>query len=832
MKKSWFKKGVSLLLAGSMVLSLAACSNNQEQQRANNAEAKKYVFDYEDLDLGLDGYDGYNVSNIQYINDKLYFLVWAYIDGENYVNKQYLITMNPDGSERTETEIKQPENENAVSGGIGDVDLLRSSVAEIIPEEEVSVDEEETPEDAEEEPEAEESEDMAVVEPLDNIGVDDELAGQITVNRYYNLMQVRDAETLVCIEQVNINDYTVPEAPVYKYENNLLCMDMQGNEIWRVPLQPYFEEEEYFDIQYLLTDSKEDIYLLSGEKCLTFDKDGNHISMAVLEHAGISKAFMDAEDNIRIIAWNDDYTKQYMAALDVKTGKETEAAELPTMLMNYDIKMGSGYELILTNNSGVYGFNSGDTEPAQIMSFINSDLNAGYLDQIIFLEEDKFVASYWDQSDNQNHVSVFTAVAPEDVPDKQVMVIGCEYMDYEVRNRVVAFNKASQEYRIVIKEYSQYNSMDDWEAGITRLNNDILSGNTPDILLVSQKLPIESYINKGLFTDLNKLIEKDEEFDRSDYLENIFEAYSVNGKLYQLVPSFSIQTCIAKQKWVGDRNIWTMKEMQDILAQLPTGATLLGKYYSRESMLNTAMSYAGNQFVDQESGKCNFDSQEFMDLLTYIATFPSQEDIAYDEEYWSDYAVQWRNDKTLLLIWSISDLQDFHRSVQGYIGEPYTMVGFPAGDRNGSVISPNLSFAISEKSACKEGAWEFVRYYLTDEYQESLEWCLPLKEEALQSMAEKAMQKPYWEDENGNREEYDDYFYIGETQILIEPMTKEEAQTLIDFIKSVDTPVSYDTDIINIIEEEAAGYFAGQKSVEEVAKIIQSRIQIYVSENR
>ena len=39
-------------------------------------------------------------------------------------------------------------------------------------------------------------------------------------------------------------------------------------------------------------------------------------------------------------------------------------------------------------------------------------------------------------------------------------------------------------------------------------------------------------------------------------------------------------------------------------------------------------------------------------------------------------------------------------------------------------------------------------------------------------------------------------------------------------------------DITNIINEEAAAYFSGQKSAEDVAKIIQSRMQVYLSETK
>jgi hypothetical protein len=36
---------------------------------------------------------------------------------------------------------------------------------------------------------------------------------------------------------------------------------------------------------------------------------------------------------------------------------------------------------------------------------------------------------------------------------------------------------------------------------------------------------------------------------------------------------------------------------------------------------------------------------------------------------------------------------------------------------------------------------------------------------------------------------------------------------------------------MNIITEETESYFAGQKSVDDVAGVIQSRIQLYINEN-
>ena len=61
---------------------------------------------------------------------------------------------------------------------------------------------------------------------------------------------------------------------------------------------------------------------------------------------------------------------------------------------------------------------------------------------------------------------------------------------------------------------------------------------------------------------------------------------------------------------------------------------------------------------------------------------------------------------------------------------------------------------------------------------------------------------------------------------------QEEVDAVRALIDSVDTAVEYNQQISTIISEEAAPFFEGQKSASEVADIIQSRVQIYINENR
>ena len=66
----------------------------------------------------------------------------------------------------------------------------------------------------------------------------------------------------------------------------------------------------------------------------------------------------------------------------------------------------------------------------------------------------------------------------------------------------------------------------------------------------------------------------------------------------------------------------------------------------------------------------------------------------------------------------------------------------------------------------------------------------------------------------------------GEFEVEIQPATQEDVYNT----TAVSGAVS--DDITNIINEEAAAYFSGQKSAEDVAKIIQSRMQVYLSETK
>jgi multiple sugar transport system substrate-binding protein len=63
-----------------------------------------------------------------------------------------------------------------------------------------------------------------------------------------------------------------------------------------------------------------------------------------------------------------------------------------------------------------------------------------------------------------------------------------------------------------------------------------------------------------------------------------------------------------------------------------------------------------------------------------------------------------------------------------------------------------------------------------------------------------------------------------------EQITQEDAEVFRALVDSISALCGQDDRIIAIVQEEAAAYFAGAKTKEEVAAIVQDRVTTYVNE--
>ena len=401
------------------------------------------------------------------------------------------------------------------------------------------------------------------------------------------------------------------------------------------------------------------------------------------------------------------------------------------------------------------------------------------------------------------------------------------YLSQDMRRSIIEFNKTNEQYRILVKEYQS----DDYNAAITQFNNDITGGNCPDIVNLTG-LDFERYASKGVLEDLYPFMEKDG-IKKQDYLENVLTAYEKDGKLYGIIPQFAINSAVIKTANAKGQTGWTLDEMLTIAEE--SGAQDVFNYGSQSGAFRFCVFYNINEFINWETGECFFDSEEFMKVLEFAAKLPKEPDYEAESVGLSERI---RNDKLLLLENGISSVQEY-QMLHTMFGEDITFIGYPNSERKGNLIrSTNTDIAITSKSDNKEAAWEFVKVFLSDEYQEGLVsehggWGFPIKRSALEKQFELDMTPNYYEDESGNQTEspktswgYDDF------QAEIYAAKQEDIDAVMEVLTSAERPAgSVNEEIMTIITEETEAFFGGQKSAKETADIIQNRVKIYVSEN-
>ena len=687
----------------------------------------------------------------------------------------------------------------------------------------------------------------------------------------------------------------------------------EGKENWAVKLEP--ENKDYFFVSSVCA-NEEGVMVVSNEGVNLYSlKDGSLIRNICKTDPDTFEGILYVLTDGTVIMIDDTTMNNKVNVYNEKTGEFVEKRVLPSSMQSAMVFPGTKYSFYLAGDDGVYGVDlkSGDITP--VVNYVNSDLDLQGLARLVELDEGRLLIQAYE---NDNSVGVFTLepVAPEDVEEKKELTLAGYYMDAEVRTQVIEFNKTNSKYRIKIVDYSQYdlesdydeNNVDNDTTGLTRLNTDIGTGNAPDIMLLSAGMPINSFISKGVLMDLTDKYESDKEIDKSDFLKNIVDAFRTDGKMFVVVPSFTIVGVSGKTKYIGDGKDLTLEKAKKIAASKGINENALFGLADRAGVFSSAIEFSGDQFIDTEKNTCDFNNEEFRQLLEFAKNCPE----TISEEQYNDYYTQYLSDSALLAVQYINSIFDYYYMTRQLFGElNVTVTGFPSKNNKGPIIASYNEFGISNSTSEPEGCWEFVRRFLLPDYQMSIESSLPISEKAIDAqgqriidqnkmdaeseedsdlltgvdyeddsegevgIAESAIKDGTWEESeeltgklvseeefDGTHEEYEQYLaeeaanaetastsalaeevVIGEDEIMDNsadfgegPNTLPEfGQSDIDAVKNILKSMKYqvnsETQIMKIIKEESAAYFAGQKSAEEVSDIIQSRVQVYLKEN-
>ncbi|MBR4760310.1 MAG: extracellular solute-binding protein [Lachnospiraceae bacterium] len=512
--------------------------------------------------------------------------------------------------------------------------------------------------------------------------------------------------------------------------------------------------------------------------------------------------------------------------LDVEKGEFGENLKLDIEYFGSSdaLAVGCGdYDFCYKSDKGIFGYSIKDHASKQILDYVASQINSDYTYGIVPIDAETMVGS---SMYNEGGTVIFykKSDGPLQADGKTVITYGALWGVFdEIKDEAIKFNKESDKYKIEFVDYGES------EDAQTKMIADIMAGDAPDILDLSY-VPIEPFAGKGILEDLIPYLEKDEVVSKDDLLPSAEKAMEMNGKLYYVSSSFNVKTVLASTKDVGDKTGWTFQELKELLDEKGEGVR---PFYgqSKEETLGNFTHSCINDFIDWNTGECRFTSDDFKSILEVAGR-------GLDEE--TDYGADAPSEAELISKGQVlfqdgyarmEDLQVF----KNVTGTDATYIGYPCEDKNGSYFSFNNQFGIYAKSKVKDGAWEFIRRFLTKEYQagDGYMFSNPTNKDAFEMYMKSRTATKAYKDEFGHRitplEESWDY---GGGHVNVGPLSPEEEKMYRDLINNTTKVVTFDDTVLEIVKEEAAVYFKGQASIDEAADSIQNRVTTYVNEQR
>ena len=622
--------------------------------------------------------------------------------------------------------------------------------------------------------------------------------------------------------------------------------------------------------------------------------------------------------------------KREVRTIDVSAGNWGEAA-YPVPNDVTVIYSGQGMCLFCyIRDSVLYGVADGETLPQRLLPLEDTGMD-GYSGMVCFalLDEGRAAAltrqiplsgeAY--ASRLQLALLSPTNRRPED--GKLRIIYGDIGIRAAARYRIEQFNKASDAYYIEYRDYSEgameTADLDNYaairDAAYLRLAGEIAAGRAPDIMCGA--LPLDTYARAGYLEDLWPWIDEDPEISRDGLMSHVLECASIDGKLYAIGNSFTIETAVAGRSVAGDRTGWTLEEMRaaygGTMPVIYGGSATWLTAYNADVSLRALLYMDLDHYVDWETGVCRFDSEDFRGLLR-LCTSAGTEEVVYENNYpplWEGEPalcqvtlnsvkdlVAWdaafggpetlSSEEYEALLWDAGVLYTFvspytGEEVPNYSNAPFfahmksikegaasfrpaagmaygvpdgniyaSFVGTPTGEGTGSSFGLSSRVAISASSQVKEGAWAFIRSMLLpggsldteihNGEQYSSGSGFPINRSDFEALLE-----PRWCRVDGDGElildrdgqpieaPADIPIRFGDPILMaVYQMAPTQAQLdrFWDLYNAIDHIGSENWALVGLIAEQAQPYFAGDKTLEETADLIQRRVTLYVNENR
>jgi len=631
-----------------------------------------------------------------------------------------------------------------------------------------------------------------------------------------------------------------PNPPTLAYAE----FDRQGNEISHQPLNGIVPANaDWFHVsQVLFADNGYIVLFASADR-------GSIVHILDSAFSPVGQMEMDfgrgmvqaADGRVLVFDWEMDGNRpiDLLREIDFAAGDwgDSHPISVTNIRAGFPANSGDPFDLLIDDGSHLFGYDIASGERTPLLNWIESELVADWGYHLGFLPDGRLfvLSSRWNMDGMETELMTLTRTARAELPAREIVTLGGFGLWGDIRAQVVEFNRTSQTHQIQVRDYMIYSTRDDWRAGLNRFLTELATGQGPDIIWGDQ-MTLAPLMDRGILLDLYAFMDADPDISRSDFFPNVLRAFEAgDGSLPMAANNFNIQTMVGTAEAVGHIQSWTTADMLALLeaTDIENMPYILGEWMTGEGFLTMILAFS--DFIDWREGRANLDNEDFINLLEIAARLPapdwdtSDRYIVHGGMYVSELARMLQGDQLLTMAffsgtWRYQELSA--------VFEDMVMLGVPTHDGGAHVIRPGSGMGINSASAHSDTAWSFIRQTLLPDAR--IEWSIPLRIDKFEEMMAEEMTQQTWTDIDGSEVPMSHgSAWLGDGQsIEFYAMTEEQVRGFRAIVESASLLGRFDETIHEIVQEELLPFLAGDRSARDTARILQNRIQTFLSEQR
>ncbi|MBO6053255.1 MAG: extracellular solute-binding protein, partial [Clostridia bacterium] len=481
----------------------------------------------------------------------------------------------------------------------------------------------------------------------------------------------------------------------------------------------------WFYVKSLCMDGEGNLYLACDQEIAVLNPDLT-LKTTIFPSDWIDSMTAAPDGTVWISGWFGDGGERGIAPIDPAASSVGKALALPR---DGTFFYGPDFDLYLRTDTAICGLTrSGDSyESETLLDFVNSNISPDDAELLSVVDRDTFVMLERGGADQDYRQSLVVYRHAEDVDLSKITVIELAYgspsLGYSLPGKVVAFNKAHPDIRIVVKDYSSTQT-DDWEAGSKKLALDMTTGiYRPDIVAGdTMDRALNAVLEKKLYADLSPYMEKDDTVNRGNLFGAALSAFSDGDAVWTLGGNINLRALLTTKALLGQyggNGAWSISDFVSFARSLPEGV-ILAEGLTRQSVMQIIGGGDYQEsFIDRETGTCSFDSEEFAEWLSFLMTLPKtfEEYAAGSEIENTDWEERYRfylEGKIALKNKTFWDISDFLMLETVFGTKDFEIMGYPTagGKGTGLLLNADLLCSVTKWCADPEAAWAVLKSFV------------------------------------------------------------------------------------------------------------------------